>query len=140
MDDFSSSSDDDGEHAPPAAMADVAAVGADSNEPPAVVDEAATASLDSRQGTTHVAPTPVTLQGILTNTAYHVNRERWFDLLQDDGAEMSVEEKATYSTPVKGKRKNKHYNIAVKGRFYPKLYSLAQLCVQKLKEHPDAFP
>ena len=141
MDDFSSSSDDDGERAPPAAAADVAAAGADSNEPAAVVNVAA-AGLDSRQGTTtnDAAPTPVTLQSILTNTAYHVDRERWFELLQDDGVEMSVEEKDTYSTPVKGKRKNKHYNIATKGRFYPKLYSLAQLCVQKLKDHPDAFP
>ena len=58
------------------------------------------------------AVTPVTLQHTLTNTAYHVDRERWFDLLQDDGTEMTGEEKTKYSTPVKGKRNNKHYNIA----------------------------
>jgi hypothetical protein len=52
----------------------------------------------------------------------------------------SGEEKTWYATPVKGKRNNKHYNVAHAGWFYPKLYSLAQLCVQKMKEHPDAYP
>jgi hypothetical protein len=140
MDDFSLSSDDDGELAPPAAAADVAVAEADSNEPAATVVAAARFDSSLQGITNDAAPTPVTLQGILTNTAYHVDRERWFNLLQDDGVEMSVEEKATYSTPVKGRRKNKHYNIAVKGRFYQKLYSLAQLCVQMMKDHTDAFP
>ena len=147
MEDFTSS-DDDGERVPSVAVADVAAAGVDAAKdftssdddgervPSVAVADVAAAGVDAAM----VASTPVTLQGILTNTTFHVDRERWFDLLQDDGLEMVGEEKTTYGTPVKGKRKNKHYNIAHRGRFYPKLYQLAHLCVQKIKDHPDVYP
>jgi hypothetical protein len=49
----------------------VAAVNSDQPAPPQPVASTNTTAL-----------TPVTLQHTLTNTVYHVDRERWFDLLQ----------------------------------------------------------
>lgn len=85
-------------------------------------------------------PSIITLQEILTNPNYHVDRERWFDLLQDDGVQMTPEEFSKFSTPEKGKRSNKHYRIGTKGFFYGKLYQLASLVLEKMKQHPRAFP
>jgi hypothetical protein len=75
-------------------------------DPPAVSDVAAAEEA--------IPPTPVTLQDVLTNTKYHVDRARWFELLQDSGTAMNAEEKDKYGTPQKGKRAKKHYNISFK--------------------------
>ena len=83
---------------------------------------------------------PILLQEIQLNSKYHVDRERWFELLQDDGLVMSADDKELFGTPSKGKRSNKHYNIAYCKFFYPKLYQLAHLVVGKIKEFPNAYP
>ena len=101
-------------------------------DPPAVADVAA-----AEEAT---PPTPVTLQDILTDTKYHVDRERWFELLQDSGTAMNAEEKDRYGTPQKGKRAKRHYNISFKKVFYPDLYQLASLVIDKMKQFPGAFP
>jgi hypothetical protein len=50
----------------------------------------------------------------------------WFQLLQDDGKEMTCKETIHYMEPAKGKKpKKKNKNIAHGGYFYPELYSLA---------------
>jgi hypothetical protein len=100
-------------------------------------------SAELLSGIEQASPTtagPVTLSMILSQPKYHVARESWFDLLQDDGVEMGDEEKKKYGTPTKGKRNNKHYNVAFGGRFYPKIYQLAAAVVGKIKEFPEAYP
>ena len=109
---------------------------------PAVIPAAPAASNSAAAGMAAEAtvPLPITLQDVLTNTDYHVDRERWFDLLQDDGVKMTPEELSKFSTLQKGKQKNKHYNIAKNGYFYPKIYELAGLVLGKMKQHPVSFP
>jgi hypothetical protein len=68
---------------------------------------------------------PVSLQDILSDPSIFLDSPRWFQLLQDDGKEMTREEVIQYLEPMKGKKPRKKYkNIAHGGYFYPELYSL----------------
>ena len=95
---------------------------------------------EDRQASPTATSAPITLGMILGQPKYHVARESWFELAQDDGIEMSADEVTKYGTPAKGKRKNKHFHVAFRGRLYPKIYQLAGLVVSKIKEFPEAYP
>jgi hypothetical protein len=75
----------------------------------------------------NIGPTgPVSLQDVQSDPALFLDSVRWFQLLQDDGKEMTHEEVSQYLEPTKGKKQKKKYkNIAHGGYFYPELYSLA---------------
>lgn len=106
-------------------------------------DEAARPSLDSTsvvELTSATSTAPITVQDVITDIKYHVPREEWFRLLQDDGVSMTTEEAEHYNTPEKGKKNRKHKNISHKEKFHPRLYDLAKLVFEKLKEYPTAFP
>ena len=69
---------------------------------------------------------PVSLQDVQSDPALFLDSARWFQLLQDDGKEMTREEVIQYLEPAKGKKPKKKYkNVAHGGYFYPELYSLA---------------
>ena len=75
----------------------------------------------------NIGPTgPVSLQDILSDPSIFLDSPRWFQLLQDDGKEMTSEEVSQYLELTKGKKQKKKYkNIAHSGYFNPELYSLA---------------
>ncbi len=75
----------------------------------------------------NIGPTgPVSLQDVQSDPALFLDSVCWFQLLQDDGKEMTREEVSQYLEPTKGKKQKKKYkNIAHGGYFYPELYSLA---------------
>jgi hypothetical protein len=75
----------------------------------------------------NIGPTgPVSLQDIQSDPVLFLDSVHWFQLLQDDGKEMTREEVSQYLEPTKGKKQKKKYkNIAHGGYFYPELYSLA---------------
>jgi hypothetical protein len=74
-----------------------------------------------------IGPTgPVSLQDVQSDPALFLDSACWFQLLQDDGKEMTHEKVIQYLEPMKGKKPKKKYkNIAHGGYFYPELYSLA---------------
>ncbi len=75
----------------------------------------------------NIGPTgPVSLLDVQSDPALILDNTRWFQLLQDDGKEMTCKEVIQYLESMKGKKPKKKYkNIAHGGYFYPELYSLA---------------
>jgi hypothetical protein len=74
-----------------------------------------------------IGPTgPVSLHDVQSDPALFLDSACWFQLLQDDGKEMTREEVIQYLELMKGKKPKKKYkNVAHGGCFYPELYSLA---------------
>jgi hypothetical protein len=69
---------------------------------------------------------PVYLEDVLPDPSIFLDSARWFQLLKDDGKEMTHEEIIHYMELTMGKKPKKKYkNIAYGGYFYPELYSLA---------------
>jgi hypothetical protein len=69
---------------------------------------------------------PVSLQDVQSDPALFLDSAPWFQVLLDDGKEMTHKEIHQYLEPTKGKKQKKKYkNIAHCGYFYPELYSLA---------------
>ena len=68
---------------------------------------------------------PVTVETILLDQSLFLEQDRWFQLLQDDGKEMTTEEYAIYQEPAKGRPKKKYKTIAHNGFFFQELYLLA---------------
>ncbi len=74
-----------------------------------------------------IGPTgPVSLQDVQSDPALFLDSTHWFQLLQDNGKEMTCKEVIQYLELMKGKKlKKKYKNVAHGGYFYPELYSLA---------------
>jgi hypothetical protein len=69
---------------------------------------------------------PVSLQDVQSDPSVILDSTCWFQLLQDDGKEMTREEVIQYLEPMKGKKPKKKYkNLAHSGYFYPEFYLLA---------------
>ncbi len=69
---------------------------------------------------------PVSLQDVQSDPSVFLDSTCWFQLLQDDGKEMTHEEVIQYLELMKGKKKKKKYkNLTHGGHVYPELYSLA---------------
>lgn len=80
-----------------------------------------------------------TLEDLLADRSLYMEREQYFELIQDEGTEMSEIEELSYSSRL-AKPKKKTKNIAYGNRFYPLLYTLAAHLWEVMDSHRLDFP
>jgi hypothetical protein len=69
---------------------------------------------------------PVTVETILLDPSLFLEQDQWFQLLQDDGKEMTTEEYAIYQEPPTGRPKKKYKTIAYNGFFLSRTLFISQ--------------
>jgi hypothetical protein len=85
---------------------------------------------------------PMSLHVVLSDPSIFLDSAHLFNLLQDDGKEMTCEWIVQYLEPVKGKEPKKKYKtIAHGGYYYQELYSLAGKVLALLEtKQQEYFP
>jgi hypothetical protein len=69
-----------------------------------------------------------------------LEQDQWFQLLQNDGEEMTTEEYAIYQEPPTGRPKKKYKMITYNGFFFQELYLLASKILELLeRKHLSYF-
>lgn len=80
-----------------------------------------------------------TLEEVLADRSLYMERDQFFDLVQDAGVEMSEVDKLSYSTLL-AKPKRKAKNISYDNRFHPLLYTLAAHLWDVMTTNRTDFP
>ena len=77
------------------------------------------------------------INGFLRESGLYLSSAHWFQLLQDEGTDMSADEKnLCYEQP----KKRWTRKVAHVDKFYPKLYNLASEVYDRLQKHSQFFP
>jgi len=78
-----------------------------------------------------------TINSVLHENGLYLASAHWFQLLQDEGTDMSADEKnLCYEQP----KKRWTRKVAHVDKFYPKLYNLASEVYDRLQKHSQIFP
>ena len=99
--------------------------GSDSASPVTVSTAMAATASSTFTSISTSTSTSVSLEQVLQDATLSIPRERWFELVQDIGDEMTEQEYALYGVRAKGKPKLKTRKISYGNRFFANLYTLS---------------